>query len=201
MPGPTGFHRIVLPLMLLAFVCCGARAQSTFTFSLGGSGLYYDGTPVNWGTSVGATAKFNVLPYTLARMQFNVDRIQHEVDRSDFKGTQTSTFVNMGFGAEAAVGTRDFTAFLNLTPHGTIRTTSRILTQDDGSEKLWILNRFSVGVIVGFGFEAYVTNSIGFEMQTQYDVFNLDHSDVDPIARSIRASIGVQFYLGKNFAR
>lgn len=198
---PVPFHRIVLPLMLLAFACGCARAQSTFTFSLGGSGLYFDGEPITWGTSVGATAKFNVVPFTLVRLHFNVDRVQHEVNRPDFKGTQTSTFVNMGFGPEVAVGTRDFTAFLNVTPHGTIRTTSRILIQDDKSEKLWVLNRLSVGVIVGFGFEAHVTNSIGFEMQTQYDVLNLDHSDVDPIARSLRASVGVQFYLGRNFAR
>lgn len=191
---------MMLPLLVMAGI--KAHAQSNFAFWVGGTGLYYDGTAINWGTSVGTTAKFNAIPHLLIRTQFNVDRIQfHDLDLPDFQGTQTNTYVCLGFGLEAAAGNRDFNAFAHITPHGTVRTISRILEENDGRQKVWDLRRFSLGVIFGFGFEAYVTDNIGFEMQAQYNIFNLDHTDVDPIARGLRALIGVQFYLGRNFAR
>ena len=119
----------------------------------------------------------------------------------DFQGAQTETFVCLGFGAELAAGTRDFNFFGYATPHGTIRTMSRILTDDAGNPRVWVLKRASLGVVFGFGFEAYVTDNIGFEMQTQYDIYHFDYTDLDPIARGLRATVGVQFYLGRNFVR
>lgn len=200
-PSISRFHLLV-PLLLMFGMAGAARAQSNFSFWLGGTGLYFDDTPINWGTSVGTTAKFNVLSHLLLRAQFNVDRVQlKDLELSDFTGTQTNTYVSVGFGGEFAMGTRDFNVFAHVTPHGSIRTVSRILPLDDGGEHLWTLRRFSLGVNFGLGFEAYLTDNIGFEMQAQYDIFNLDHSDVDPVARGLRSLVGVQFYLGRNFAR
>ena len=192
----------VLALLLLLASGGVARGQSNFSFTTGISGAYYESSALNWGTSIGTTGKFNVLPFLLLRAQFYVDRNQFKnVVLPDFQGTQTITYVCLGFGAEVAAGSRDFNFFGYATPHGTIRTISRITTEPDSSQKVWILRRASMGVVFGLGFEAYVTDNIGFEMQTQYDILNFDFTDLDPIARALRATVGVQFYLGRNFAR
>lgn len=150
---------------------------------------------------MGATGKFNVTPIFLLRGQFNVDRIQLEhVSLPDFNGTQTMSFVCLGMGPELGVGGRDFTILAHLTIHGDIRTVSRIL-QENGNERVWKLTRFSLGVLGGAGFEFYITDNIGVEAQAQYDIFNFDHTALDPTWRALRLSAGVQFYLGMNFER
>ncbi len=191
-------------LVLLLFLACGhlAYGQSNFSFTFGVPSAYYDNGALNWGTSVGTTGKFNILPFVLLRAQFYVDRIQfRNVHVPDFIGTQTMTFICLGAGVEAAAGTRDFSLFGYVTPHGTIRTVSRILSDENGNQKIWILRRASMGAVFGLGFEAYVTDNIGFEMQAQYDIYNFDYTELDPIARALRSTIGVQFYLGRNFTR
>ncbi len=177
------------------------RAQSNFSFWFGGSAVYFGDSKINWGTSVGTNGKFNISDLLLVRGQFNVDRIQmKDAGLSDFKGSQTVTFICLGAGPEIGIGTRDFNFLFHITPHGTIRTTSRTLTEN-GKDRIWSLTNFSMGLVGGFGFEAFVTDNIGFELQTQYDTYNFDGTDADPFYKGMRAFAGVQFYLGRNFLR
>jgi hypothetical protein len=192
-------------LLAMAFMAIAGgmplRAQSNFAFWLGGTRLGYKDGVESWGTSVGATGKFNVTPMFLLRGQFNVDRVQlQNANLPDFKGTQTMSFVCLGMGPEIGVGGRDFTILAHVTFHGDIRTVSRIL-QENGNERVWKLTRFSLGVLAGAGFEFYITDNIGVEVQAQYDIFNLDTTPLDPSWRALRLSSGVQFYLGRNFER
>jgi len=177
------------------------RAQSNFAFWLGGTGLYHGVEQLSWGTSVGMTAKFNVTPIFLLRSQFNVDRIQYQdAGLPDYDGAQTMTFVCLGTGPEIEFGGRDFNVLAHVTIFGDIRTVSRIL-QEDGKEKVWMLTRCSMGVLSGFGVEAYITDNIGVELQGQYTIFNLDGTTLDPTWRGVRVAAGVQFLLGRNFVR
>lgn len=199
-------HKLYLVLLGFAIVL-GApgsilHAQSNFSFWVGGTGVYYDDKPLQFGTSVGANGKFNFTDLLLVRGQFNVDRIQmQDVRLPDFEGNQTVTFISLGAGPEIAAGTKDFEVLAHITPHGNIRTTSRILTGDDGQPKVWSLTRFSLGLIGGVGFQAYFTDNVGFEIQLQYDIYNFDETELDPGFRGLRALMGVQFYLGRNYLR
>jgi hypothetical protein len=197
--------RAFLSFVVLLMLSAGsaARAQSNFAFWVGGTGVYYDHNDINWGTSVGVTAKFNVTRLLLLRTQFNVDRIHmQDVDFEDFDGDQTVTFVCFGLGPEIAYGGRDFNVFTHLTVHSTIRTMSRILTDEENRESVWELTRASVGLIGAVGFEAFITDNIGLEGQGQYDIYSFDHTPgIDPRYIGLRAIVGVQFYLGRNFAR
>jgi hypothetical protein len=178
-----------------------AGAQSNFAFWVGGTRLSYPGGVGNWGTSVGATGKFNVTTNFLLRGQFNVDRVQvSDINLPDFKGTQTMSFVCLGMGPEIGFGGKDFTFLAHVTIHGDIRTVSRILVEND-KERVWKLTRFSLGLAGGAGFEFYITDNIGVELQAQYDVFNLDATALDPHWHALRVATGVQFYLGRNFER
>jgi hypothetical protein len=188
-------------LALLACAPGALRAQSNFSFWMGGTATYFSSSAINWGTSVGANGKFNVTDIFLVRGQFNVDRVQlHDITLPDFQGTQTVSFVCLGAGPEIGLGNRDFDFLAHITPHGTIRTTSRIVTEN-GKERVWSLTQFSMGLVAGFGFEAFITDNLGVELQTQYDTYNFEGTEVDPFYKSIRALVGVQFYLGRNFLR
>ncbi|MEP7218275.1 MAG: hypothetical protein ABI876_05135 [Bacteroidota bacterium] len=190
--------------LLLAFLLlCAipASAQSNFSFWLGETAVSPGGGKGEWGTSVGANGKFNITDILLIRGQFNVDRAQllNQV-YPGFNGGQTVTFISLGAGPELAFGTRDYDIFFHLTPHGTIRSVSRIVTEG-GTDRVWSLTRFSMGVLTGVGFEVFLSDNIGFELQGQYDVFNFDGSDTDPKYTGARGLAGVQFYLGRNFLR
>jgi Outer membrane protein beta-barrel domain len=197
-----GAMRLLLAAILLAIAGGGMlHAQSNFAFWMGGTLLRQENGIENWGTSVGATGKFNVTPVFLLRGQFNVDRIQMQnIELPDFTGTQTMSFVSLGMGPELEVGGKDFGILAHVTLHGTIRTVSRIL-EENGRERVWQLTRFSLGVLGGAGFEAYITDNLGFEAQAQYDIFNFDATPQDPHWHALRVSAGVQFYLGRNFER
>jgi hypothetical protein len=196
--------RVLAWMLLVAGLLLAAaplRAQSNFAFWVGGTQLSYHNGPSSWGTSVGATGKFNITPIFLLRGQFNVDRVQFQnAGLPEYDGTQTMTFIGLGTGPEIAVGWGDVDLLAHVTLHGDIRSVSRIL-DDNGAERVWKLTRFSMGVLAGAGFEAYITDNIGFETQAQYDIFNFDATPIDPHWYGLRISAGVQFYLGRNFIR
>lgn len=192
---------VALALMLLTGAPGALRAQSNFSFWMGGTATYFGSSAINWGTTVGANGKFNVTDIFLVRGQFNVDRVQlRDISLPDFHGSQTVTFICLGTGPEIGIGNRDFDFLAHITPHGTIRTTSRIVTEN-GKERVWSLTQFSMGLVAGFGFEAFITNNLGVELQAQYDTYNFDGTDIDPHYKGLRALAGVQFYLGRNFLR
>lgn len=186
-------------------MCCAAslRAQTNFSFFLGATSLKSDATPVaSMGASVGFITKFNVVELVRIRSQVNVDKVQvDQVTIGNFTGRESVTMVAFGFGAEIAVGGRDVDAYINATPHGTIRTAFHAEDRSDSTIHLSDLTRFSLGIAFGVGFEVFITDNIGFELQAQYDIFNFDHSDIDPTLHGIRGFAGLQFYLGRNFAR
>ena len=190
-------------LLLLVLVPAGAAAQTNFSFFLGATSLASDlSTEANLGASVGLITKFNVIELVRIRGQVHVDKVQvKEVATGSFTGRESVTMVCLGFGGEFAVGGRDFDVFVNATPHGTIRTSFRTIDQEDGSVHVANLTRFSLGIAFGGGFEWFITDNIGLELQAQYDIFNFDYDETDPIHRGIRGFGGVQFYLGRNFAR
>jgi hypothetical protein len=179
-----------------------ARAQTNFSFFLGATSLSTDANPsAVLGASVGLTTKFNIVEILRIRSQIYVDRVQVEAEAGGMQRDESVTMVCLGFGAEAAFGGRDVDVFVNATPHGTIRTSFRTTERSDGTVEVANLTRFSLGIVFGAGFEVFITDNIGFELQGQYDIFNFDHSETDPVHRGVRGLAGVQFYLGRNFAR
>ncbi|HVK37393.1 MAG TPA: hypothetical protein VNA88_02590 [Candidatus Kapabacteria bacterium] len=177
--------------------------QTNFSFFLGATALESQLSPAtNLGASVGLITKFNVVELVRLRGQVHVDKVQvDDVTIGSFHGRESVTMVCFGFGGELAVGGRDVDVFVNATPHGTIRTTFRTETADDGSVHVSSLTRFSLGMVFGAGVEVFITDNIGFELQAQYDIFNFDHDETDPLYTGTRALAGLQFYLGRNFAR
>lgn len=198
--GPTAAF-VLLALSLAAPGRLGA--QTNFSFFLGATALESENSPKrSLGASVGLTTKFNVLELLRIRSQIHVDKVQvDEVVSGSWHGRESVTMVCFGVGAELAVGGRDLDVFINVTPHGTIRTAFRTEDRVDGAVRVDNLTRFSIGMVFGLGFEAFITDNIGFELQGQYDIYNFDHSEIDPIHKGLRGLAGVQFYLGRNFAR
>lgn len=188
---------------MLVASACAASAQTNFSFFLGATSLASERTPVaSLGASIGFITKFNVVELVRIRSQFNVDRVQvDDVRIGSFRGRESLTMVCLGFGAELAVGGRDADVYINATPHGTIRTAFRTEDRSDSSVHVSDLTRFSIGATFGAGFEVFITDNIGFELQMQYEIYNFDHDDADPVHRGVRGFAGLQFYLGRNFAR
>lgn len=193
--------------LVSALACLAAavplRAQTNFSFFLGATALETEHSPqTSYGASIGLITKFNVVELVRLRGQIHVDKVQiDEVTRGAFEGRESVTMVCFGFGGELAAGGRDLDAFVNVTPHGTIRTAFRTQNRDDTTVHVDNLTRFSIGVVVGAGFEVFITDNIGFELQAQYDIFNFDHDETDPRYTGVRGFAGLQFYLGRNFAR
>jgi hypothetical protein len=189
-----------LALALGALASAPLRAQTNFSFFLGATSISSDQSDeTNLGACVGLTTKFNAFELVRLRSQVHVDKIQID-DRSGY-GRQSATMVCLGFGGELVAGGRDIDLFVHATPHGTIRTLFRTEQQSDGSVHVSDLTRFSLGIVFGAGFEWFITDNIGFELQAQYDIYNFDHDDADPIYRGVRGIGGLQFYLGRNYAR
>jgi hypothetical protein len=203
MKSRSGIVCTVLVTLLPLVAPASSAAQTNFSFFLGATSLESDLAPkANIGASVGLITKFNVLELVRIRSQVHVDKVQvEEVTSGTFTGRESVTMVCLGFGGELAVGGRDVDVYVNATPHGTIRTSFRTIDQPDGSVHVANLTRFSLGVVFGAGFEWFITDNIGFELQAQYDIFNFDHDETDPVHRGIRGFGGLQFYLGRNFAR
>lgn len=189
--------------LLLSLVATRAPAQTNFSFFLGAVGVTTETSPqTNIGASVGLTTKFNVIELVRIRGQVNVDKVQlSDVRAGGHSRSESVTMVCFGFGAEVAIGGRDVDVFVNATPHGTIRTAFHTEDRPDGTVHVADLTRFSLGMAFGAGVEVFITDNIGFEVQAQYDIFNFDHNEADPIHRGVRGLAGVQFYLGRNFAR
>jgi hypothetical protein len=197
------FRLVGLALLIAGLSAAPLRAQTNFSFFLGATALASDNSAkTDLGASVGLITKFNVLELIRLRGQVHVDKIPvEEVTSGAFHGGESVTMVCFGFGAELAVGGRDVDVFVSATPHGTIRTAFRTVDADDGSVHVGNLTRFSIGIVFGGGFEVFITDNIGFELQAQYDIFNFDHDETDPIYTGVRGLAGLQFYLGRNFAR
>jgi hypothetical protein len=51
------------------------------------------------------------------------------------------------------------------------------------------------------GGELFLTDHVGLEGLVQYDIYNMDPYETEPRYRAIRATLGIQFYLGSNFKR
>jgi hypothetical protein len=192
----------LLVLLLLPGIAVSASAQSNFSFRIGAAALVEDNGKTHYGPNVGFGGKFNITDLIRVRGQFDVDRVLlTDVVLPDFQGEQTQTYVCLGAGLELGLGTDVINFILNVVPHGTIRTNVRTVTHDDGTLGVRSLTRFSLGMIAGAGGEVYVTNNIGFEGLFQYVIFNFDTIEVEPINTGYRATLGMQFYLGRNYVR
>ncbi len=58
-----------------------------------------------------------------------------------------------------------------------------------------------MGMVMGAGGEFYLTNNIGFEALFQYVIFNFDQTELEPMNSGFRATLGMQFYIGRNYVR
>lgn len=194
-------------LLLLVPLCLAAEqeqagAQANVTFRSGAVGLDAGHGALDFGTNVGIIAKFNVTPLFRLRTELDIDRsAMKDVSMGSYHGDQTAAFSSFGVGTEVELGNKDYAIFANLTPHMTLRTTTRVLKPVMAEQELAENSRFSLGASAGLGAEMFITNNIGLELQAQYVVFNFDHDDADPRYTGIRIDAGVQFYLGQNFER
>lgn len=193
----------LLPILACLTTPEALRAQTNFSFFLGATSLESQNSPGrHLGASVGLITKFNMIELVRLRSQVHVDKVQVDnVTSGSFRGRESVTMACFGFGAEVAVGGRDLDVFVNATPHGTIRTAFRTVDGDSGSVHVGSLTRFSIGMVLGVGVEVFITDNIGFELQGQYDIFNFDYDETDPALTGFRGLAGLQFYLGRNFAR
>jgi hypothetical protein len=199
----SGLFGRLVPLIALTVIGGSgqALAQANVSFRSGLCALPSNGQ-MNWGTNVGLVAKFDATRLIRLRSQIDLDRAAMlDVAMGSYHGDQTATFTSLGFGVEFETGTRDYALIAHVTPHMTIRTTSRILMDAAGRQDLSDVARFSLGTTFGAGGEVFLSNVIGLELQAQYVIFNFDHDESDPQYKGIRLDAGIQFYLGQNFKR
>jgi hypothetical protein len=198
------------PLSAVAFIAglllvAGAlplMAQPNFSFRMGAASVLLDNAQAFAGVSVGSVGKFDVFPLMRFRVQVDVDKVRMENMTSQYiRGDQSATFVCMGIGVETAIGNKDLYFFGNLIPHGTFRTTAHRAGNDADPTAITDVTRFSLGVALGIGGEVFITDHLGIEGLMQYDIYNMDPYDTEPRYRAIRATVGLQFYLGSNFKR
>lgn len=191
--------------LLLALLICStelAHAQSNFSFRIGASAVDSPDGGTHYGPNVGFGGKFNIFDLIRVRGQFDVDRILiTDVTLPDFQGEQTHTYVCLGAGLELGLGTELLNFIVNVVPHGAIRTNTRTTANDDSTLSVTSLTRFSMGMVMGAGGEFYLTNNIGFEALFQYVIFNFDQTELEPMNSGFRATLGMQFYIGRNYVR
>jgi hypothetical protein len=188
--------------LLLLLAAVPLTAQPNFSFRMGGANVLLDNGQSYLGVSLGSVGKFDAFPFLRFRVELDVDKVRMEKMTSQYiQGDQSATFVSTGIGVETAVGTRDFYFFGNVIPHGTFRATTHRDLNEAGESVITDVTRFSLGVALGVGGELFLTDHMGLEGLLQYDIYNLDPYETEPRYRAIRATLGIQFYLGSNFKR
>jgi hypothetical protein len=188
--------------LMLALAGLPLTAQPNFSFRMGGANVLLDNGQSYLGLSVGSVGKFDAFPMFRFRVQVDIDKVRMEKMTSELlRGDQSATFVCTGIGVEAAIGNKDIYFISNLIPHGTFRTTAHRERNEAGQPVITDVTRFSLGVALGIGGEAFINDRMGVEGLLQYDIYNLDPYETEPRYRAIRATLGLQFYLGSNFKR
>jgi hypothetical protein len=197
---PLTFRGFLVVGLLLLSTFGGAAAQSNFSFELGGTSMTAGEVVPYVGVSIGSILKFGISPILRLRTQLYVDKLQVSRNPESFDGNQSVTFTVFGIGVEAAYSTKDFSVFVNATPHGTVWTTMHSGVVDNSVDVVSV-TRFSGGMVFGAGAETFITDNVGLEGQVQYDIFNFDGSKGTPRHIGVRAMLGLQFYLGLNYQR
>jgi hypothetical protein len=197
---PLSAAAFIAGLLILAVL--PLAAQPNFSFRMGGANVLLDNGQSFLGVSVGSVGKFDVFPLMRFRVQVDIDKVRMEkMTNQHIQGDQSATFVCTGIGVETAIGNKDLYFIANLIPHGTFRTTSHRERNEASQPVITDVTRFSLGVALGIGGEVFINDRMGVEGLMQYDIYNIDPYETEPRYRAIRATLGLQFYLGSNFKR